>query len=734
MPQEHRGPGGQVAARLAGWLLRASLLVVLTAVAPGVARAELQFDVFLGYGSGGGNDGFVREANWFPVACEVFNDGPGFEAVFELTSQQFSGDQRRRLKVELPTNTRKRFVFPVFAGANRFASWHARLFDAHGKLRAEHTDIRSRDLAWETVLLGAVARSFGGLPAFPTLKSNRPDQQPQVARMTTELFPDSPIAFEGLSGLYLNSEKALELNTNQVEALVAWVRGGGHVIIVPEQVQDISSSPWLNRLMPVELGAATTNQSQGGILAWLQSGPAAPTEESAGVRFPGAAVRNGANPYSGLASDPAFEGVPFLTFTGTGRDGEVVLSAGGQPLAWTAERGRGRVTALAFNPEREPFRSWKNKGWFWARLLNVPGQAFVQENQNIYGGWSLDSVFGAMIDTRQVRKLPVEWLLALLLVYLIVIGPLDRWVLKKLNREMLTWVTFPAYVVLFSLLIYWIGYRLRAGETEWNEFQLVDVLPRAEQADLRGRTFATLYSSVNARYQLASEQRFATLRGEFTGPAGGSQDNSRADAELRPRGFAAEVAVPVWMSLLYISDWEETAPAPLTAQVSARGGQWEVQVQNRLDRPLTDVRLALQGRLHTLGTLAGGETKRLTVGPASGQALLDFVRNTGLRFQEMAANRRQVFGNAQAARIELSPPNAIAASFIASLGSYQGQARSFIYPAGLELSALVARGDAVLFAWDAGHAATSTPLRRFNPPRTTQNTLFRLAVPVSLPQ
>ncbi len=719
---------------MAGWLVRAFLLAWLTTVAPGVARAELQFDVFLGYGSGGGNDGFVREANWFPVACEVFNDGPGFEAGFELTSQQFSGDQRRRFKVELPTNTRKRFVFPVFAGANRFASWHARLFDARGKLRAEHTDIRSRDLAWETVLLGAVARSFGGLPAFPTRTAGRPELQPQVARMTTELFPDNPIALEGLNALYLNSEKALDLNTNQVEALVAWVRAGGHVIIAPEQVQDISSSPWLNRLMPVELGAATTNQSQSGILAWLQSGPATTSEESPGLRFPAMTPAGGSNPYATLAMDPAFDSVPFLTFTGTDRDGEVLFSAGGQPLAWTAERGRGRVTALAFNPEREPFRSWKNKGWFWARLLNLPGHVFGQENQNYYGGWSLDSIFGAMIDTRQVRKLPVEWLLALLLVYLLVIGPLDRWVLKKLNREMLTWLTFPAYVVLFSLLIYWIGYRLRAGETEWNEFQLVDVLPRAEQADLRGRTFATLYSSVNARYQLASEQRFATLRGEFTGPAGGSQDSSRADSELRPHGFAADVAVPVWMSLLYISDWEETTPAPVTAKVSARTGQWEVQVQNRLDRPLTDVRLALQGRLHSLGTLAGGESKRFTVGPASGQALLDFVRNTGLRFQEVAANRRQVFGNAQAARLELSPANAIAASFIASLGAYQGQVRSFVYPAGLELSPLVARGDAVLLAWDAGHTATSSPLRRFNPPRTSQNTLFRLAVPVSLPQ
>ena len=42
---------------------------------------------------------------------------------------------------------------------------------------------------------------------------------------------------------------------------------------------------------------------------------------------------------------------------------------------------------------------------------------------NGYGGLSMDGVFGALIDSRQVRKLPVEWLLLLLLVYLIVIGP-----------------------------------------------------------------------------------------------------------------------------------------------------------------------------------------------------------------------------------------------------------------------------------------------------------------------
>src|SRR2546421_12233827 len=86
---------------------------------------------------------------------------------------------------------------------------------------------------------------------------------------------------------------------------------------------------------------------------------------------------------------------------------------------------------------------------------------------------------------------------------------------------MLTWLTFPAYVACFSVLIYLIGYKLRAGETEWNELHLVDIMPIGEQADWRGRTYASVYSPGNAKYKLASDQPFAALRGEFLGNYGG---------------------------------------------------------------------------------------------------------------------------------------------------------------------------------------------------------------------
>ena len=168
--------------------------------------------------------------------------------------------------------------------------------------------------------------------------------------------------------------------------------------------------------------------------------------------------------------------------------------------------GHGTPPALASSPEREPFRSCKSRSWFWAKLVSVPEELLVESETIRWGGPSIDALSGAMLDSRQVRKLPVAALLLLLVVYLAVIGPFDQWILKRTGKQMWTWVTFPVYVVLFSGLIYFIGYRLRAGDLEWNELQVVDQLPRAEGAALRGRTWVSVYSPEDARYRVVREQ------------------------------------------------------------------------------------------------------------------------------------------------------------------------------------------------------------------------------------
>src|SRR4051794_11463762 len=209
------------------------LLLALLVLLGGItftARAALQFDVFLGY------DGVVSEASWFPVVCEVKNDGPSFNGIIEVASGSFNQSQTRRVVVELPTGTLKRLVIPVFSSARYQSRWDVRLLDERGRVHAEQLGVQpKRQLSAHTVVMGAVPRTAGGLPVIRQILSRDSDIQPSSARLQPALIPDNPLVFEGMDSFYLNSEKAMELNANQIEALLAWLNNGGHLIVAVEQ-------------------------------------------------------------------------------------------------------------------------------------------------------------------------------------------------------------------------------------------------------------------------------------------------------------------------------------------------------------------------------------------------------------------------------------------------------------------------------------------------------------------
>jgi hypothetical protein len=702
------------------------------------ASAAIQFDVFLGY------DSIVPEASWFPLVCEIKNDGPPFTGVVETGGGQFSEGQTRRLEVELPTGTLKRVVIPVFSSARNYAGWgwDVRLLDERGRVRAEGTGTRPRkQVAADVPLIGSLARSAGGTPVIRQILPTAKELQPEAARLQPSIFPDNPLVLEGLSAIYLNSARAPDLNVAQANALLAWLHAGGHLIFAVEQISEVNATPWLRNLSPVDLKDVHSVDRHSELQQWLQSASwvtnvfsAASNRRGSGSRNRAtAAGMNAANPFSDLPDDAAFEAAPLQVAVGAQHDGNVLVAAGDTPLMITAPRGRGRVTALLFSPEREPFRSWKNLPTFWAKLIEVPGAWYVSADFNQPGGWSSDGIFGAMIDSRQVHKLPVGWLLLLLLVYLVVIGPLDQYWLKRIGKPMLTWITFPCYVVLFSLLIYFIGYKLRAGESEWNELHLVDVLQKADRAELRGQTYASVYSPANQKYILESRQKFATFRGEFIGRFSGGQSGEKASILQEGDSFKAEVFVPVWTSQLYISDWWQSTVTPLSATVTHQNNGWQVHVENHTDRNLTGAQVVIDGYVMKLGDLPATTAKSFTVSKEGARTLRDFVAQHASSFQSAVQSRQRTFGGEESGRIDDLPNGTMATSFLSQLGGPQNPARNFVAPPGLDLSSVAEQGNAIVLAWAADYSPVK-PLYQFSPRRSHRNTLWRLAVPVQTPK
>jgi hypothetical protein len=692
------------------------------------SRAAMQFDVFLGY------DGVVPEASWFPIVCEVKNDGPSFTGTVEVKGG-YNQDQTLLMSVELPTGTLKRFVLPVFASGRGYSAWDVQLLDEHGKVRSEQLGLRARkQLAHGSTLLGALPRTPSGTPVIRPILAQGSDVQPATARLLPSIFPDNPLVLEGMSCLYLNSERAADLTINQVNALLGWLNAGGHLIVAVEQPSDINAATWLKNVFPCEVKDLRPLPRHPELQHWLRSATWT-TNSLRGFGGQNGGQQNSqweavsARPFADLPDDFDFEGKEMEVAVGTLRDGQATVQSGDTPLVVTGQRGRGRITALLFSPEREPVRSWRELPTFWAKLADVPGGWYLSKDLYTQGGWSTDGVFGAMIDTRQVHKLPVGWLLLLLIVYLVVIGPFDQFWLKRIGRPMLTWVTFPCYVVVFSLVIYFIGYKLRAGESEWNELHVVDVLLNGTQAELRGQTYSSIYSPANQRYTLSSQQKFATLRGEFAGGWNAGASTEKATIVQSGDSFKADIFVPVWTSELFVSDWWQSAAIPLTATVHAVPEGWEVRVENKSSEKLTNLQLAIAGRIISLGALEGQGTKTQTLKREEGIPLRSFVANLGGNFQNAVVSRQHAIGSTSSGQISEKAESTMAVSFISQLNGAQAYQNNFITPPGLDLSPVLEHGGAILFAWDQGYAPIK-PIYQFAPRRLQKDTLWRVALKI----
>jgi hypothetical protein len=232
---------------------------------------------------------------------------------------------------------------------------------------------------------------------------------------------------------------------------------------------------------------------------------------------------------------------------------------------------------------------------------------------------------------------------------------------------------------------------------------------------------------VNARYQFASEEPFAVLRGEFTGNYGGAQDTSRATVEQRAAGYRATASVPVWTSQLFLSDWWKQAPPPVTVTFTAK----EIIIDNQLDTQLTWVRLVEReldnDYIHELGNVPAQEKKSFPRRGKSTTSLDVFVQSHSSRFQQAVNARHQAFGDNTSSRIQDWPNATMAASFITTM-NVQHNYENFNPPPGFDLYPLIERGDAILLAWAADYSPTK-PFNQFSATRNRKSTLLRVLIP-----
>jgi hypothetical protein len=182
--------------------------------------------------------------------------------------------------------------------------------------------------------------------------------------------------------------------------------------------------------------------------------------------------------------------------------------------------------------------------------------------------------------------------------------------------------------------------------------------------------------------------------------------------------------------LLFVNDWFKTDARPLNASVSQAGSEWAVKVQNPTNRRLTQIKVVVNELIFDIGALDAGAQFDKTLSPASGTPLQQFVAQNGGNniFQSAIERRRNPLGGG-GVQLDDRPKTVATASFYRMIEEAQHNQRQMVGVPGLDMSAEVKRGDAIVLAWDEGNVWTQ-PINKFQPVRMRRDSMLRLVVPV----
>jgi hypothetical protein len=438
-------------------------------------------------------------------------------------------------------------------------------------------------------------------------------------------LPSDVRGFDALDVMVISGE--YRLDASQDAALRQWVREGGHLVVCRG-----------SRLQAFETPAKGPRPSSGdGLLAgwlpvtiqgqdWLRD--LSGLESFAGRKSP---IFFGGQIRAARIEDPQAR---------ADQAGIVLARSRNGPLIVRVACGFGQVTFCGLDFHAPPVSTWDEVNALGEKILEqtvatirsreVGGRAQLSQSGVSDLGTQLHSI---VENFPSVRRMTAFRTIGLLIVYIVLIGPLDFLLVHRvLNRPRLTWITFPLLVIAATWLSIRSAGERNGQELRLNQFELLDVdatqsQPAATAADrqsVHGFTWFTAYSSDSMHYDLqvrpapfaeadkakVKESRPAarpalcwsgvneTVYGGMyrrSGLAIGQLDYTVRTAD----GAIDSLPIPIWSTKTFKAEWREPVSRLIESRLSlAEGGRLTGTFKHRFAAPIEDWILAFRGKLY----------------------------------------------------------------------------------------------------------------------------------------
>jgi len=582
-----------------------------------------------------GFDGIFKTGHWAPVWVTLSCAGPSVEVELRVAARDSDGvesilvgghDHRLRLNADGKT-VALRYVKSGRTGSGLTI----RVAGERGELAARSLaagELGTAEPSTQELLVGLAP----GIGLEEAARKSRRDRFQPVTVATVvdpQHLPADWYGYDAVDVLVATTGEAgvlEQLTDAQLEALDGWLKLGGRMVLCAGRrgAEVFAAGSRLARFSPGQDAEAITQRVTTGLENY--AGASERLDAIGGQR-----ARRFGIPMTAVAQA-----------RGTVESVEVGGQTGRLPTIVRFPYGLGQITFLAFDPELPPFDQWQGRGALMGRVLQIAGtsrhaggEADSRTGQIAHLGYEdlAGQLWSALDQFPGVTRSPFSWIAGLLAVYILFIGPVDYFFLKRFRRLSWTWLSSSLIAVLFCALAYGVMHRLSGREVHVNHAGLVDI--DLEQGVLRGSSWAHVYSPATEKFTLeyrnhpplmihSPSQSGRVLAWQGLPGAGLGGLDSRAGAALFAEPYlmvidqtgagtatagVRDLPIQVSGTKSLMGTWWALGKAPPAQRLSANvHGLLAGQLTNPLDCELTDCMVLYENWMYPVtGTLTPGK-------------------------------------------------------------------------------------------------------------------------------
>lgn len=440
------------------------LLPVLWFAIGGQVRAQGQKSLQLIVTAG--LDGYCKENRWLPVRVQAENSGAEIRGEIQLSYiNSNNGLSVYAEEVILPTTSRKEITLYFFP-EDFIRNLKVSVVSGRETLVTQAFSLSC--IGAENTLVGLLTdspASFDMLNEITPLKGSV-----KTAPLQIQDLPDKSEVWMSLDVLIISGGDMNALSAEQRAALTMWIANGGRLMVTGGPAWQ-GNTAGLGDLLPVEVNSERTVEGLHTLSDYLQV-------------------------------QDLLEGEIVLAVGKVREGASVLVEEGGVPLLVEREIGFGKVIYFAADPTLNPLADWDGLQAMYGHLL-MEQPAKLNWTSGIWDDYAVSNVATVFDNSGLPSAL---FICCWLLLYVLIIGPINFFVVRRLKKPERAWLTIPVLVVMFSAVAYFYGFVYRGQRPILNRVAVIQAWEGVETASVRG--VVGLYSPRRGRFTISAEDGF----------------------------------------------------------------------------------------------------------------------------------------------------------------------------------------------------------------------------------